>query len=150
MTVLKLVPLTNPILRRPTKGLSRLLPRHRTLIYNMVETLLQQDGIGLSANQVGSRRRITVIYLPTMAKPLILINPRLFKREGKYQTMEGCLSLPGYKGMTERFERVTVRAIGLDGQPFEVEAEGLLAHCIQHEVDHLDGKLYIERLVHDE
>jgi len=150
MSILKLVPLHDPVLRRKTKGVSRLSPRHRTLIYNMIKTLIDQDGIGLSANQVGSGRRIAVVYLPTMPEPLILINPRLLKRENRYVVPEACLSLPGYRGMVERFMQVTVRAIDMGGQPFELEATGVMAQVIQHEVDHLDGKLYTERLVHDE
>ncbi len=145
--VLKLIPLHDPVLRRKTKGVSTLLPRHRTLIYNMIATILEQEGVGLSANQVGSTARIAIVYLPTMANPLVLINPRLLKRKGRYRTTEGCLSLPGFRGTTERFERVTVRAVDMSGEVFTLEAEGLLAHVIQHEVDHLDGKLYLERLV---
>ncbi len=147
MTVLKLVPLNDPVLRRRTKGVARITGEHKRLVRDMVETVLDTEGIGLSANQVGSRHRIAVIYLPTDAHPTYLINPRLIRREEKFEAIEGCLSVPGYKGRTERFRRVTVRALGLDGKVFELEAEGILAHCIQHEVDHLDGKLYLERLI---
>ena len=147
MTVLKLVPPTDPVLRRRTRGVSRVLPEHRRLIDDMIETVLQQGGIGLSANQVGSHHRIAVLHLPTWAGPMVYINPRLLARSGRYQVMEGCLSIPGYQGRVERFQNVTVRALGLAGYAFETETDGLLAHALQHEIDHLDGKLYIERLI---
>lgn len=147
MTVLKLIPLTDPLLRHQTRGVKRVLPEHRFLIDDMLETVLLLGGIGLSANQVGSRHRIAVLYLPTWAGPMVFINPRLLARSGRYQVVEGCLSIPGYQGTVERFQNVTVRALGLAGYPFETETDGLFAQALQHEIDHLDGKLYIERLV---
>ena len=146
MTVLKLVSLTDPILRRRTRGVPHLLPGHRRLISDMNETLLATEGLGLSANQVGSRHRIALVKLPTWPEPLVFVNPRILTRSGKYQVKEGCLSIPGYFGIVERHEKVTVKLLDLTGHPITMDATGLLAHVLQHEVDHLDGKLYIERL----
>ena len=145
MTVLKLVPPTDPILRRRTRGVARILPEHRRLIDDMTETVLDQGGLGLSANQVGSHHRIAVVKLPNWPKPRVFVNLRIIVREKKYQVSEGCLSIPGYQGIVERFQRVEIRY--MNEPPTNEVATGLLAHVFQHEVDHLDGKLYIERLV---
>ena len=146
MTILKLVPLIDPVLRCPTRGVKRILPEHHRLIDDMLETLAATEGIGLSANQVGRDYKIAVVCLPG-AGPMVYINPRLLARSGRHRVVEGCLSIPGYTGIVERFRNVTVRALGLAGFPFETKADGLLAQILQHEIDHLNGKLYIERLV---
>lgn len=155
MTILKLVSLIDPVLRRPTKGVSRLTSEHHKLIVDMIETVLDTGGLGLSANQVGSPWRIAVINLGSVRPeekipPVILINPRILAKSEKYTVEEGCLSIPGYKGTVKRFQTITFRGMGKEWEPFRVEVHGLLAHVVQHEVDHLDGKLYIDRLISEE
>ena len=105
-------------------------------------------GVGLAANQIGVPLRIAVIQLPDEDEAVVLINPEVVLREGSRELTEGCLSIPGYSGLALRSEKVRVKARGLDGKPFRIEAEcDLMAQVLEHETDHLDGHLYVERLV---
>ena len=113
----------------------------------MVETMHDEHGVGLAANQVGSLRKVAVIQLPDWEEPLVLINPEIVKREGEQELEEGCLSIPGYRGLVNRSVKVRARALGLDGKVIRLKAEGLLAQVLEHETDHLNGVLYIDRLV---
>jgi peptide deformylase len=114
----------------------------------MIETMHDAHGVGLAANQIGVPLRIAVIQLPDEDEVMVLINPEVVQREGSRELTEGCLSIPGYSGCTLRSEKVRVKAQGLDGKPFRIEAEGdLMAQALEHETDHLDGRLYVERLV---
>lgn len=116
------------------------------LIDDMIETLTAAPGVGLAANQVGKLLRIAVIQMPD--EPVItLINPVVVKREGERVVEEGCLSIPGWHGDTRRSVTVKVRALGRDGKEFRLKGEDLLAQCLEHEIDHLDGILYTDRLV---
>jgi peptide deformylase len=119
----------------------------RQLVDDMFETMYAALGIGLAATQVNIHKRVIVIDLSEhQNEPLVLINPQLLETAGEGEMQEGCLSVPEYFETVSRAERIRVRALGRDGEPFELEAEGLLAVCIQHEMDHLDGKLFVDYL----
>jgi peptide deformylase len=110
----------------------------------MIETMHAAEGIGLAAPQVGRRERLTVIDVEGVRR--VLINPEIVEREGSAKGEEGCLSIPDIYGDVERATRVVVRALDRDGQPYELQAADLVARCIQHEVDHLHGRLFIDYL----
>src|SRR5262245_52335407 len=120
---------------------------HR-LVADLLETMYEASGIGLAATQVDVHKRVLVIDIsPERTEPMALINPEIVEREGRVEAEEGCLSVPGiYDTLTARSERIKVRALDRDGQPLELEADGLLAICIQHEMDHLEGKLFVDYL----
>ena len=119
----------------------------RALVRNMAETMYAAPGVGLAATQVNVDQRVIVIDASeTRNELLVLINPELVGSEGVQYREEGCLSVPGIYEAVERAERVTVRALGLDGRSFTLVAENLLAVCIQHEMDHLEGKVFVDYL----
>ena len=113
----------------------------------MFETMYAAPGIGLAAIQVNDPRRVLVLDVSDdRSSPRCFINPEIVAREGEEEMEEGCLSVPGVYDRVRRAERIRVRALDRDGKPFELEADGLLAVCIQHEIDHLDGKLFVDYL----
>jgi peptide deformylase len=119
----------------------------RELIDDMLETMYAANGIGLAATQVDVHRRLLVADVSEGRNlPQVFINPEILSREGKATSQEGCLSVPGYYDEVERAERIRVRAQGRDGKTFERDLEGLLAICVQHEIDHLDGRLFVDYL----
>jgi peptide deformylase len=119
----------------------------RQLVDDMLETMYDAPGIGLAAIQVNVPKRVIVIDTSDdKSQPLCLINPEILVRSGEEQMDEGCLSVPGFFETVTRAEQVTVRALDRDGQPFELTTDGLLAVCIQHEIDHLDGKLFVDHI----
>jgi peptide deformylase len=119
----------------------------RQLVRDMAETMYLAPGIGLAATQVNVHRRVIVIDISEARDELlVLINPEILVAEGVQECEEGCLSVPGVYEKVTRAEKVKVRALGTDGRPFELDAEGLLAVCIQHEMDHLEGKVFVEYL----
>lgn len=119
----------------------------RELIDNMAETMYQAPGIGLAAIQVGVAKRVVVIDISQERNDLkAFVNPEIVAQEGDAVMDEGCLSVPGVYEPVARAQKVRVRALDRDGNPFELEAEGLLAVCIQHEIDHLDGKVFVDYL----
>jgi peptide deformylase len=119
----------------------------RKLIADMAETMYEAPGIGLAATQVDVHRRVVVIDVTEDKSGLLaLINPEILERSGQQECEEGCLSVPGIYEKVTRAEKVRFRALDRDGQPFEMEVEGLLAVCVQHEIDHLDGKVFVEYL----
>jgi peptide deformylase len=119
----------------------------RKLAADMAETMYAAPGIGLAATQVDVHLRLLVIDISEdRSKLLTLINPEILSREGECEGEEGCLSVPGIYETVKRAQKVRVRALGLNGEPFEMDAEDLLAVCIQHEVDHLQGKVFVEYL----
>jgi peptide deformylase len=122
--------------------------RHiRSLVDDMFETMYAAPGVGLAAIQVNVRKRIVVMDVSEEKhRPLTLINPVVLEREGACESEEGCLSVPGFYETVRRAGRVRVSALDRDGEPFELDASGLLAVCIQHEIDHLDGKLFVDYL----
>lgn len=128
----------------------------QTLIDDMIETMYHANGVGLAAPQVGVTKRLTVIDVSKRAdegeapeepaEVFVLINPEIIASEGKIKWEEGCLSFPALYGEVVRANRVTVRALNRHGEPYEIEGEGLLAVALQHEIDHLDGVLFTERM----
>ena len=117
------------------------------LLDDMFETMYEAPGIGLAASQVDVHQRFMVIDVSEEHDaPLVFINPEIVAKQGEQVYQEGCLSVPGIFADVPRADAITVRAHGRDGQPFEMEADGLLAVCVQHEMDHLDGKLFIDYL----
>ncbi len=119
----------------------------RTLIDDMLETMYEAPGIGLAAPQVAAFQRVIVVDTSEdRSTPLVLVNPELLECRGLEEMDEGCLSVPGIFEPVERAEWIRVRALDRSGQPFEMEASGLEAVCIQHEIDHLDGKLFVDYL----
>lgn len=144
MAVLPITVLGSPVLRQVTTEVAQVTDELRQLAADMFETMRAADGVGLAAPQVGRTERLCVVEVGDVQA--VLINPEIIAREGKIKWEEGCLSIPEVFGWVERSAYVKVRAIGLDGQPFELEGRELLAVCIQHELDHLDGKLFIDHL----
>ena len=121
--------------------------RIRKLIKDMAETMYAAPGVGLAATQVDIHERVLIIDISDTRDELqAFVNPEIIEKSGDTETEEGCLSVPGVYENVRRAERVKVRALNLQGEPFTLEAEGLLAVCIQHEIDHLDGKVFVEYL----
>jgi peptide deformylase len=119
----------------------------RTLASDLFETMYAAPGIGLAASQVDIHRRVLVVDISEdQSEGLCLINPEIVRAEGTTSYEEGCLSVPGFYDSVTRAEAITVRALTPAGEVFEAEAEGLLAICVQHEIDHLDGKLFVDHL----
>ena len=139
--------LPDPILRTQAKKLSKIPSTLPKFTDDMVETMIHEHGVGLAANQVGSLQKVCVIQLPEWEEAMVLINPEITEAEGEVELEEGCLSLPGYRGITLRSEKVKVKALGLDGKAVRIQTEGLFSQALQHEIDHLNGILYIDRLV---
>jgi peptide deformylase len=148
MAVLKIRMVPDPVLRKKTKRVSGIDKSVKKLIADMRETLHAEPGrVGLAAPQVGVSLRITVICLPEEeAKDIILINGEVIRRKGQRLVHEGCLSIPGYIGEIYRAEAVTVKGLDLNGKPIRIKAEGLLSQALEHEIDHLNGMLYVDRL----
>jgi peptide deformylase len=142
--------LPDPILRKKAIKVAKVTPQIEKLVENMVETMRDQRGVGLAANQVGVLQKIAVIETPEMEEPLVLINPEVMKTDGERQVEEGCLSVPGYRGLVNRSETVRIKAMGLDGKIYRLNADELLAQALEHEIDHLNGILYIDHLVDHE
>jgi peptide deformylase len=137
--------LGDPVLRSPAKPVTSFDRRLRTLRDDMLETMYDAPGVGLAAPQVGISLRLFV-FDDGASGPSFMANPTLSRPEGEVLEEEGCLSIPGPYHETRRFERITCRGQDADGEPIELAGEGLLARIFQHETDHLDGKLYIDRL----
>jgi|TARA_B100000809_G_scaffold54954_1_gene50749 peptide deformylase len=150
LAILEMRILPDPILRRKAIKIAKITPQLKKLVENMVETMRDQSGVGLAANQVGSLQKVAVIETPDMEEPMVLINPEIMKTEGERQVIEGCLSVPGWRGTVNRSEKVRVKAMGLDGKTYRLNAEDLLAQALEHEIDHLNGILYIDHLANHE
>ena len=147
MTRLTILEYPDPRLRTVAQPVEVVDDELRSLIDDMFETMYASNGIGLAATQVNIHRRLLVADISDdHDQPLALVNPEVLEREDVETTQEGCLSVPGIFDDVERAQRVHIRALGRDGKPFEMTADGLLAVCIQHEIDHLDGKLFIDYL----
>jgi peptide deformylase len=148
VAVLPIRTLPDPILRRKTKRVTTIDKSVKKLVADMRQTLHADAGrVGLAAPQVGVSLRVTVICLPgEEEKDLILVNPEIMRRKGQRIVSEGCLSIPGYVGELVRAESVTAKGLDLSGKPVRIKAEGLLSQALEHETDHLNGVLYIDRM----
>ena len=144
MSVLDIRVLGDPILRRETTVVRSFTPELHQLIDDMFETMHAARGVGLAAPQVGRNERLTVVDVHGVQHALI--NPEIVESEGSLKWEEGCLSIPEIYGEITRAARVVVRALDRDGNPFEVEGTELLGVCLQHEIDHLQGRLFIDHL----
>ncbi|MFO1371121.1 MAG: peptide deformylase [Candidatus Competibacteraceae bacterium] len=134
-------------LRKSASPVEAVDDKIRTLVGDMLETMYEAPGIGLAATQVNVQKRVVVMDVSEDKKqPLVFINPTILEREGESEAEEGCLSVPGFYDTVKRAARVRVSALDCDGEPFELDTGGLLAVCIQHELDHLDGKLFVDYL----
>jgi len=141
----------DPRLKRVSEPISAVTDEIRALARDMLEVMYDEPGIGLAAPQVGESVRLIVLDTDwteedAARNPIVLVNPEIVEREGKITWTEGCLSVPDYQADVERANKVRVRGIDLDGKPVEHDAEGLRAVCFQHEIDHLDGILFIDRI----
>ena len=135
----------DPRLRRVATPVEAITEEIRQLIADMAETMYQAPGIGLAATQIDVAKRVIVIDVSETRDQLqVFINPELIARDGEQVMEEGCLSVPGIFESVPRAGHIKVRALAIDGQPFELEASGLLATCVQHEIDHLDGKVFVD------
>ncbi|MGL4614790.1 MAG: peptide deformylase [Shewanella sp.] len=147
MAVLDILTIPDERLKRkaqPVKNIEAI----QGFIDDLIETMYHtEDGIGLAATQVGSTDAVIVIDLSEdRNEPMVLINPEIVEKSGEYVGEEGCLSIPGYRAKVTRFEKVKVTALDRQGKPFEIETDEFLAIVLQHEIDHLDGKVFIEHL----
>ena len=147
MTRLTILEYPDPRLRTKAAPVDRVDDDVRQLLDDLLETMYAANGVGLAATQVNVHRRILVADVSEQKdQPLALVNPQLLVQQEVGTMQEGCLSVPGYFEDVDRAHRIRVRALGRDGRPFELDAEGLLAVCIQHEMDHLEGKLFVDYL----
>jgi peptide deformylase len=145
--VLDILEYPDPRLRKVAAPVAGVNAEVRKLVRDMTETMYAAPGVGLAATQVDVHKRIIVIDVSTTHDDLkVLINPELVSAEGEADCEEGCLSVPGYYEKVQRAARITVRAQDENGQPYELAAEGMLAACIQHEMDHLVGKVFVDYL----
>lgn len=136
------------VLHQKSKSIDKITPELKALAINMLNAMYDARGVGLAAVQVGVHKRLVVIDVSeNKDQPLALINPKIVASSGCVSSKEGCLSVPGVDGRVERKEVVTVTARNLKGEPIKFEADGLLAICIQHELDHLDGILFTDKLI---
>ena len=143
MAKLKILKVGDETLRKVCRPVDAITPRIQRLLDDMVDTMRAADGVGLAAPQVGVLRRVVVIETPDEGL-FQLINPKIIAYAGEQETEEGCLSVPGRWGMTKRPMHVTVKAVDREGNTIEIKGSGLLAKALCHEIDHLDGKLYID------
>ena len=147
MTVLNVLRFPDERLRTVAKEITNVDDSIKTLIEDMFETMYDENGVGLAATQVDNHVRLFVLDVSENSdEPHVFINPVITERDGMMINEEGCLSVPLCYAKVERAERITVEALNKDGEKYEVEAEGLKAICIQHELDHLDGKLFVDYL----
>src|SRR5438477_7963664 len=145
MAIMPIVKVPAPVLRQKTKKIKKIDASIQKLIDDMIETMHDAPGVGLAANQVGLSLRLCVIHVPG-EEVVTLINPEIVRRSGSRMCDEGCLSLPGYKGVIQRSEKVVVKGLNRDGRPVRYHATDLFAEAIEHEVDHLNGTLYFDYL----
>jgi peptide deformylase len=147
MTKLVILEYPDPRLRKRAEPVAIVDDAVRQLADDMLETMYASNGIGLAATQVNVQKRLLVLDVSEARNhPLLFINPEILTSAGRAPFEEGCLSVPGIYDKVQRATQIRVRALGRDGQSFEMDAEGLLAVCIQHEIDHLEGRLFVDHL----
>lgn len=145
MAVKDILKFGNPKLKRVSRKVDKIDEEIFSIVQDLKDTLYSTTGIGLAAPQIGVLKRIILIDLRECNEPIILINPVIVAKMGKEESIEGCLSYPGYEGKVVRPKKVTVQGLNLKGEKVEYVADGLLAKAFCHEIDHLDGILYIDR-----
>jgi len=143
MAFLPIIKIGDEILRTKATNVDKVTKKRKKLIRDMLETMYKAEGIGLAAPQVGVLERIIVIDVGE--GPLAIVNPVIKKAEGEAIDVEGCLSVPGEKGYVKRALRVVVEGMDQEENPVHIEAENMFARCLQHEIDHLDGILFIDK-----
>jgi peptide deformylase len=146
MAILKVRKYGDPVLRRRAAEVTDITPELHETIADMIETMYEEAGVGLAAPQVGISLRLMVVGHDERREPRALINPRIVARGGEVTAEEGCLSIPGVFAQVTRSEWVDVEAKDVDGLPVKIHGKGLLARVLQHEMDHLDGVLFVDRL----
>ena len=147
MAVLPVVKFPNPVLSTKAQEVSRITETERRLVRDMIDTMYAENGVGLAANQVGILKQIFVASADQVrGRELVFFNPSLIKKEGSIKEFEGCLSVPEFYEPVKRFKKVWMRAMTLEGKTVEVKGEGLLSRIFQHEIDHLNGILFVDRL----
>ena len=147
MSILNILEFPDERLRKKAQPVAAVDASIRTLLDDMLQTMYESKGVGLAATQVNVHKRVVVIDVSeTKDQPLCIINPEIVAQSGAEESEEGCLSVPGFFETVKRAEKVTVKALNREGASFELHADGLLAVCIQHEIDHLDGKLFVDYL----
>jgi len=145
MAIRMICHLSDPVLRQKAKRVSAIDSSIQRLIDDMVETMQQASGVGLAAPQVGVSLRVAVVQMPG-EEPIAIINPKMVKRAGERELTEGCLSVPGYSGEIKRSVSVTVKGQDRQGKAIRLKATGLMAEALEHELDHLNGILYVDHL----
>ncbi|MBQ9768308.1 MAG: peptide deformylase [Lachnospiraceae bacterium] len=147
MALRKVRTLGDPVLRKTSKPVTEVTEKTKELIYDMLETMYVTNGVGLAAPQVGVLKRIIVIDItPEGSEPMVFINPEIVSTSGSQTGDEGCLSVPGKAGTVTRPNEVTIRAVDLDMKEFEMTGTDLLARAFCHEIDHLDGIVYVDKV----
>jgi peptide deformylase len=142
----------HPLLRKKAKEVKKMTPVVKALCQDLIETMQAAPGVGLAANQIGALHRVIAVELPEdedeplSGKAFCLVNPVLASASGSQIGNEGCLSVPGYVGEVDRFEEIVVKALAENGRPVKLNVDGFFARVLQHEMDHLDGVLYIDKL----
>ena len=145
MALRQILHFPNPRLRKKATAITKVTDDIRQLADDMLETMYDAPGIGLAATQINVQKRLIVIDISQdMTEPYIFINPEISQKQGEREHEEGCLSVPDSYEVVTRADTVRVKALDRNGKPFELDADELLATCIQHEIDHLDGKLFVD------
>ncbi|HOP53378.1 MAG: peptide deformylase [Bacillota bacterium] len=144
MAILPIRKVGDDVLRQVAKPVDKITKKRKKLIKDMIETMYDADGIGLAAPQIGVSERIIVVDVGE--GPFALINPEIKEASGSEIDVEGCLSIPGVRNYVKRNANVVVDALDEDGKPVRIDAEGLLARCLQHEIDHLNGVLFTDKI----
>jgi peptide deformylase len=145
MALLEVLHFPDQRLRKKATAVTEITTKIRQLAEDMLETMYDAPGVGLAANQVNVQKRLVVIDVSEdKSSPLVFINPEIINKQGEREHEEGCLSVPEAYELVTRADTVRVKALNLDGVAFELDADELLATCIQHEIDHLDGKLFVD------
>lgn len=146
MAVYQVVTIGDDILREKAKEVTKFDDRIYKLLNNMMETLMKEDGVGLAAPQIGVSKRVIIAYHEESDKVIELINPEIVSFSGEEIDSEGCLSVPGRLGKVSRAKDIVVKGQNAEGQPIQINASGMFARIIQHEIDHLNGILFIDKL----
>lgn len=150
MAVLPIRTAGDPVLRQRARRVGAIDSSIQRLIDDMIDTMRNASGAGLAAPQVGQPLRVIVAWVPEAEEPIVLINPEVVKRSGESEVVEGCLSIPGYRGDIKRSLSVTVKGRNRQGKQVRIKAQGLLAQVLQHEIDHLNGVLYIDHVAEED